>query len=232
MSITYIDEEGLGNFACAMVEQARKDFIKGGKVLYGVLHAIPTQKELLADPTHVSLTNDADVRWMYDAWRFVTEDPYKFFGDVGEEAVIKAWTKESIKEYYKVSYIKGATILYINHSKKYIHALPDKEIIEIMKDNKLASEFLKAREYISSLDDKDDIFREWNVMALARSRKRYYRHLAGVDPDYKTHPEKLKDARQRNINTAKELFESGMSERAIAKYLDVQVNTVMNYLRS
>lgn len=229
---SYINEDGVENIACAMIDQARKDFIKGGKVLYGVLKCIPTQKELLEDPTHISLSNNADVRWLYDAWRFVRDDPYRLFGDVGEETIIKAWTNEAIKEYYKVAYIKGGTVLYINHSKKPIHILPEEEIIEVMKDNQLAADFLKARKYISDLKDKDNIFHEWNVIALSRSRKKYYKHLAGIDPEYRPHSEKLKETKQKNIKTAKELYESGMSERAIARYLGVQTRTVMLYLKS
>ena len=58
---TYIDAVGVENAGCALIKQAKKDFIRGAKVLYYHMGAIPSQKELMSDPKRVSLSNNEAV---------------------------------------------------------------------------------------------------------------------------------------------------------------------------
>ena len=185
----YIDEGGVENIACALVDNAKKDFIRGGKIVYGLLKRIPTHSELYKIPGAKSLWTDRDVRWMYDAWRFVSEDPYQFFGDVGEEIIIKTWSEEAIKEYYKVLYLRGATMLYKQHVRKKfpnekIQNIPNEEIISVMNDSKLSSDFITARDYISKTNEADKIFHEWNVVSFSRARRMYLGRQRTDKTDY------------------------------------------------
>ena len=102
-----------------------------------------------------------------------------------------------------------------------------------MDDNKISENFIEARNSVNSLENGDKIFHEWNVMALSRSRKRYYKDLIknGYKPTNSYH-QKLKENKEKNRKMAIELFESGMSEQAIARYLGVQKDTVQRYLKS
>lgn len=230
-----IHEDGVVNVSESMVKQARKDFIKGGKYLYGKLKKIPTQEELYSDKTHVSLTNNQDVRWMYDAWRFVINDPYQFFGDIGETIIINSWKKEAILEYYKALYLIGAEKVYITHPKsKKIHLLTDGEIIQRINDNKVAAEYITARNYISGLSNKDDLFKEWNIAAINRARHPLKkRGPSGRIPINETeyHKQATKK-RLENIEKAKELYEEGLSRKEIAKELGVTEQCIRLYLHS
>ena len=228
----YIDEGGVENFACAMVDQARKDFIKGGKILYGVMKRIPTQNELYADPDHHTLTNNADVRWMYDAWRFVRDDPYLFFGEVGEESVINAWKDKAIEEYYRVLYLEGATILFHMHAPKKIYELSDEKIIEKLGDTKVAKDFIEAKNYICNLPDNKDLIREWGITAYERSRHYTPGKKTDRRKNLSDHQKKLKTDRELNIKRAKELDAKHAPLRVIAKELGVSIPCVMRYLRS
>ena len=88
-----IDMDGVENVSVGLAGQARKDFIKGGKILYDLIGKIPTEKELW-NSVYSDMSNDPDVRWMYDAWRFVKEDPYDMF-DIGETTIINAWKHQT-----------------------------------------------------------------------------------------------------------------------------------------
>ena len=232
MGTKYIDEGGIENIACALVDQARKDFIKGGKVLYKAMKRIPTHKELLADPKHHTLSNNADVRWMYDAWRFVTQDPYQLFGNVTEAEVIKAWTDKTIEEYYRLLYLEGATILFHMHAPKKIYELPDEKIIEKIDDIKIAKDFIEAKNYICSLPDNKELIKEWGITAYERSRH----YVPGKKTDRRKnlsdHQRELKEAREINIKIAKEMDAKHAPLRVIAKELGVSIPCVMRYLRS
>ena len=162
---SYIDMSGVENIAVAMVKQARDDFIRGGKILYELLHNIPTYNELIKDKTHITISNQKEVRWMYDAWRFVRDDPYEFFS-AGEEVIINDWKEAAITAYYKSLYLR------LDARRKMYN-----------------SDTVKAREIKSKMYEK-------------------------------------RKAR------AKELYESGISRKAIAKELGVQLVTVHYYLRS
>ena len=107
MEKSYIDESGVENAACALIRQAKKDFIRGAKVLYFHIGKIPTYEELLKE--HISLVNNDAVRWMYDSWRFVKYDPYELFAP-GESLVINAWKTEAILEHYRALYLTAAAI--------------------------------------------------------------------------------------------------------------------------
>lgn len=169
MEKVYVDGDGVENVAVGIVRQTKKDFIKGARILYSILHRIPTQKELLADQNHASLTNMESVRWMYDAWKFVIEDPYQFFGDA--DTVIDAWKDDAMLEHYSLLYLNGAEQLYINHAPtKKIHTLEDDQVTEFMKDNQLAGSYIAARNYILGLDRGEKIIKEINIKALNRSR--------------------------------------------------------------
>lgn len=228
MEKVYVDGDGVENVAVGIVRQTKKDFIKGARILYGILHRIPTQKELLADQNHASLTNMESVRWMYDAWRFVIEDPYQFFGDA--DAVINAWKDEAILEHYSLLYLNAAEQLYINHAPtKKIHTMDDAQVTEIMKDNQLAGSYIAARNYILGLDRGEKIIKEINIRAINRARhpmqKRGPKTATGFVKDLVTKKEK-------NIKRAKELYSEGMSDREIAKEMGVTLQSVRTYLRS
>lgn len=228
MEKVYVDGGGVENVAVGIVRQTKKDFIKGARILYGILHRIPTQKELLADQNHASLTNMESVRWMYDAWRFVIEDPYQFFGDA--DAVITAWKDDAILEHYSLLYLNSAEQLYINHvPTKKIHTLEDDQVTEFMKDNQLAGSYIAARNYILGLDRGEKIIRDINIKAINRARhpiqKRGPKTATGFVKNLVTKKEK-------NIKRAKELYAEGMSDREIAKEIGVTLQSVRTYLRS
>ena len=224
----YMDENGVENFGVGVITQARKDFIRGAKILYKHTHTIPTYKELIADPTHAKLSNDADVRWMYDAWQFVRDDPYQFFGDVGEETTIKEWKKIAIEKYYRVLYLKGAEAICRSTKTKHPESLDDSAIVGILKES--AGEFIAAKNYISKLQNAKELFHKWNVIAFSRSRHGITaKRRKTIDTEY--HRELIKQ-KAKNVKRAKELYEDGISERAIAKELGVQLNTVRVYLKS
>ena len=228
MEKVYVDGDGVENVAVGIVRQTKKDFIKGARILYGILHRIPTQKELLADQNHASLTNMESVRWMYDAWRFVIEDPYQFFGDA--DTVINAWKDDAMLEHYSLLYLNAAEQLYINHiPTKKIHTLEDDQVTEIMKDNQLAGSYIAARNYILGLDRGEKIIKEINIKAINRARhpmqKRGPKTATGFVKDLVTKKEK-------NVKRAKELYAEGMTDREIAKEMEVTLQTVRTYLRS
>lgn len=226
---TYVDMDGVENVACGIIKQAKKDFIKGACVLYSIMGYIPTQKELLVNKKHHTLTNNADVRWMYDAWRFVKQDPYELFSP-GEESIIKAWIEEAILKVYCKLYSDGAMILYDKHSKKNIQDIPSNELANLIQDDAVRVGFIKARDHVAKRFDADKIFKEWNTNAYFRRMKRTSSNCKGIQNTKKF--KQAQDKRQKNIDKAKELFEAGISVKAIAKELNVQVGTVRNYLRS
>ena len=228
---TYVDEGGVENIACALIRQAKSDFIKGAKFLYMHLGKVPPFKELMADSKNVSLSNCTDVRWMYDAWRFVRDDPYDMFGNVGEEQIIKSWTNAAILDYYKKMYIDGGAILLKKKVAKRIYELTDDQIISNIDDKKLAEDFIAARNYISKSLEAKELFKEWTIAAYTRSRRLNIgsgRHSI-ADTDYHKN---LVAKRQKNIERAKELHNEGISIKAIAKELGVQIRMVNIYLRS
>lgn len=229
----YIDMEGVENIAVAMVRQARNDFIKGGKILYKVLKTIPTYNELIKNKLYPSLANDKDVRWMYDAWRFVEKDPYDFF-EVGDAEVISEWKLAAIQDYYRSVYIKIAPVIYSQKpSNNHIHELTDEELNGYLEAKDI-EQFKEARDYALNLAEAEEILKEWNHTS------RYRRKDARMDKiRAQKNREQLTEARKivseeskKKRARAKELYEAGLSRRAIAKELGVQLVTVHYYLRS
>lgn len=231
---TYIDAVGVENAGCALIKQAKKDFIRGAKVLYYHMGAIPSQKELMSDPKRVSLSNNEAVRWMYDAWLFVKRDPYELFSP-GEEVVIKAWKTEAILDHYKSLYLKAAAILFKKKAKKDVHKIVDNALDiyfeDIINGKDIKDNFIKARNYISKRLDSDEIFHKWNVEAYARSHKMRIngKKAAIQDSEYF---KKNVARRIENIKKAKELEMEGKTIDQIALTLGVTKSAVWSYLRS
>lgn len=231
----YIDAVGVENAGCALIKQAKKDFIRGAKVLYLHLGDIPSQEELLnSDGKKKSLINNEAVRWMYDSWKFVKNDPYELFSP-GEDAVINAWKTEAILEHYRALYLAAATVLYKKKAKKDIQNIVDDDLdiyFEDQPNGKMMIEnFIKARNYICQRFDAKEIFKKWNVEAYARSYKvRLNGKKAAIqDSEYfKKNVEK----RIKNIEKAKALQTDGKTVNEIALILGVTKSAVWSYLRS
>ena len=230
---TYVDPDGVENIAVGMVKQARNDFIKGGKILYEIFGCIPTYEELIKLNGYKKVANDSKIRWMYDSWRFVNEDPYSMFGD--GEAVINSWKTDSITEYYKIIYLKLSPIIYGNKpSDNHIQNLSEEELKSCFDNLVDVSKFMEARNYISKLPNSESIFKEWN--SIGRRRRNEAKAFSRLR---KSRSEAAKDAYKKRIEIsnkrkerAKELYEVVISRQAIAKELGVQLNTVNVYLRS
>lgn len=219
----YVDESGVENVAVGIVKQTRKDFIKGAKILYRRLKRIPSYEEL------GKYSTEQDIRWMLDAWRFVIEDPYQFFTD--EASIINAWKAEAIEEHYKTLYLNGAEILYVHHAPKKIYDLPDEEITRLMGDNKIAGEFIAARNYIYKLPEGEKTLRSWSVIAYARS-KHPVKGKGRISIQDTKYSKEMSEKKWKNTKRAKEMYEEGMSVGEIAKELEVTIPCVRSYLRS
>lgn len=231
----YVDMDGLTNVAVGIVRQAKKDFIKGGKILYRMFGYIPTDEEFMKSIHRGSRTEP--IRQMFDAWRFVIQDPYELFESAGKKQTIDQWKLESIIAYYYDGYVKGAEELYFvnwNHfdTKTILYDLDDSIVRESIKDNSIYDQFIKARNYIYSLPNGEKILDEWNATAYERARKRYRK---GVKKDRTETIREL--AKERNsdklerIKQAKELWNLGLTREEIAEKLGVTRQSVNNYLR-
>lgn len=235
-----IDMGGVENVSVALVKQARNDFIKGAKILYKHLKMIPTQVDLLKDAAFKTLSNLKEVRWMYDAWRFVKNDPYEMFGEVGEEAIIKSWSDAAIIDHYKDLYLLGATILYVLNAKKKkeIYELADSSVIKKIGNREISDNFIAARNAILELDDGRELLDQWNVIAFEKSKRREKDIAKGKisknDPiklKSSKHSDYVKSKHIERIRKAKELFDGGMSKEDIAKELGVTKTTAYRYIR-
>lgn len=235
-----IDMGGVENVSVALVRQARNDFIKGAKILYKHLKTIPTQIDLLKNAAFKTLSNLKEVRWMYDAWRFVKNDPYEMFGEVGEETIIKSWSDAAIIDHYKDLYLLGATILYVLNAKKKkeIYELADSSVIKKIGNKEISDNFITARNAILELDDGRELLDQWNVIAFEKSKRREKDIAKGKIS--KNDPIKLKENKRAELTKkermermlkAKELFDSGMSKEDIAKELGVTKSAVYRYIR-
>ena len=244
---TYVNMDGVENVAVALVKQTRRDFIKGAKILYRMFGRIPTEKEFYNSPKRDTRNNN--IRYMYDAWRFVKNDPYSMFSSAGEESIINQWKIDTMIDYYKDLYIPGAVILYKamdetnyiygnktqkeKHKllKKEIYNLDDNTIKERIGDEATTNEFIAARNYIYTLFNGKEILEEWNQNAYDRSRKKKKGHgkIFIQDTDY---AKENSAKRITNIKKTKELKESGKSVEEIAKQLNITTGCVYKYLRS
>lgn len=229
MKSRYIDDGGVENIAVAIIKQTKKDFIKGGKVIYKIFKRIPTEKELLNDKLHVGLLNNESIRWMYNAWGFVINDPYQFFGDVREESVIKSWTREIMDDYYRSLYLKGADILRSKHAPKKLHLLPNEKLKELIDNEDVLKNFIEARDYILGSMDGQKIVKEWNISAIERARHPSAAKTKIRDSEY---VQKRMKKREENIEKAKEMFEDGMFLKEIAAELGVTLQSVRSYISS
>lgn len=240
-----IDIDGLTNVAEGIILQAKKDFIKGGKVLFRLYGKIPDEQELLTNPAMFTMRNDRDVRWLYDSWRFVIKDPYDMFSDVNKTKVIEAWKEASVLAAYREWYIPIASMLYRDKESKkdpqdMAKSSVTKKIKKIFKEldlpdaNTKCEEFFKAREYVETLDNKTDVLYEWNSVAYERSLKPYRKSTGkGRKSIEQTEYAIAASAkRKKNIEKAKEFKEAGLSPKAIARYLNVSLPCVFAYLRS
>lgn len=226
---TYVDNDGVDNVAVGIVRQARRDFVKGAKILYSIFKRILTEKELLADELHKSLVTNRTIRWMYDSWRFVIEDPYSMFGDVGDDVVIKSWTMDAIIDYYRELYLPGATKLYRNAISCFDS---EDNVRKCIEDKNTADNFIAARNYIQNLSNSKELFGEWNKTAFERARHST-KNKGEKGAIYKTeYIDNRKKKKIENTKRARELRNAGISIKAIAKELGVTDQTVRKYLKS
>jgi hypothetical protein len=229
--------DGVENVAVGIVRQAKRDFIKGGKILYRLFGYIPTEEEFMKSIHRGSRTEP--IRWMFDAWGFVIQDPYDLFESAGKKQTIDQWKLESIIAYYYDGYTKGAEELYFvnwNHfdTKTILYDLDDSIVRESIKDNSIYDQFIKARNYIYSLPNGEKILDEWNATAYERARKR---NKKGGKKKDRTEPirnlaKERNSAKQDRIKEAKRLWNLGLTREEIAEKLGVTKQSVNSYLRS
>ena len=176
-----IDQEGLMNVTVGLAEQARKDFVKGAKILYAWYGRIPEHKEWVNLGSRD--THQREIFWMYDAWDFVKKDPYDMF-DVGEKAIIDSWKNDAILKYYRELYLPGATTLvskmnidYKNkHDRKsrpvpsiWLHKIPKKDLEKNLNPTECKC-FIEARDYILK-SGRVDILEKCAVIACERAKR-------------------------------------------------------------
>lgn len=232
----YVDMDGVENVAVGIVRQAKKDFIKGGKILYRLFGYIPTDEEFMKSIHRGSRTEP--IRQMFDAWRFVIQDPYELFESAGKKQTIDQWKLESIIAYYYDGYVKGAEELYFvnwNHfdTKTILYDLDDSVIRELIANNSIYDQFIKARNYILNLPNGEKILDEWNATAYERARKR---NKKGGKKKDRTEPirnlaKERNSKKQERIKEAKHLWDLGLTREEIAEKLGVTRQSVNNYLR-
>ena len=232
----YVDMDGVTNVAVGIVRQAKRDFIKGGKILYRLFGYIPTEEEFMKSIHRGSRTEP--IRWMFDAWRFVIKDPYDLFESAGKKQTIYQWKLESIIAYYYDGYVKGAEELYFvnwNHfdTKTVLYDLEDSVVRELIADNSIYDQFIKARNYIYSLPNGEKILDEWNETAYERARKRSKK---GGEKKDRTEPirelaKERNSEKQKRIRKAKYLWDLGLTKEEIAEKLGLTRQSVNRYLR-
>lgn len=234
----YVDMDGVTNVAVGIVRQAKRDFIKGGKILYRLFGYIPTDEEFMKSIHRGSRTEP--IRQMFDAWRFVIKDPYELFESAGKKATIDQWKLESIIAYYYDGYVKGAEELYFiafdSFGAKNIkpYALTDYVLNAHILNNELKNAFMKARDYILNLPNGEKMLDDWDETAYERARKRYKK---GGEKKDRTEPirnlaKERNSAKQERVKQAKELWDLGLTREEIAEKLGVTRQSVNSYLRS
>lgn len=93
--------DAFSNVQVGIVEQAKKDYIKGALVLIrrfrmpmNMIENDPSaQIRIQKSRPGARSAHDRHIYWYKDARRFVLEDPYSMFED--SEIVLKAWNKEA-----------------------------------------------------------------------------------------------------------------------------------------
>ena len=226
----YVDSDGVENVAVGIVRFAKRDFIKGAKILYKIFKRIPEEVELLNDKAHKTLAHLRDVRLTYDSWRFVKRDPYEMFGEIGEKSIINSWKMDAIVEYHKDLYMDGATIAYqagFEKKKKNIHELSKSTVKKkYIKDKSVLDNFFTSRDYILNLSNGAEILEELNLKAYERSKRK---PKTGAGRSYVA--EQRKKEREKNKLKAVELRDSGMSIEEIARHMDVGKECIRRYFR-
>lgn len=229
----YVDMDGVENVAVGIIRQAKRDFIKGGKILYRLFGYIPTDEEFMKSIHRGSRTEP--IRQMFDAWRFVIQDPYELFESAGKENTINQWKLESIIAYYYDGYIKGAEeLMYHDYLKKDVYSLSDGIVRDAIESDSIYTKFVKARDYILNLPNGEKILDEWDATAYERARKRYRK---GGEKKDRTEPirelaKERNSAKQERIKQAKELWDLGLTKEEIAEKLSVTKQCINSYLRS
>lgn len=233
----YVDMDGVENVAVGIVRQAKKDFIKGGKILYRLFGYIPTEEEFTKSIHRGSRTEP--IRQMFDAWRFVLKDPYELFESAGKKATIDQWKLESIIAYYYDGYVKGAEELYFiafnslgaKNIKPY--ALTDYVLNAHILNSELKNAFMKARDYILNLPNSEKILNEWDATAYERARKRYRKGREKKDrtESIRKLAKERNSKKQERIRKAKYLWDLGYTKEEIAEKLDVTRQSVNKYLK-
>lgn len=101
-----LEENVLVNIQCGIVEQARKDYIKGARILISIFKE-PMEKILNNSRARDMIlkarpgNRTAELRhiyWYKDARTFVEKDPYNMFND-NQEMIFKAWDQMAMEEY-------------------------------------------------------------------------------------------------------------------------------------
>ena len=93
--MNYVDMDGVENVAVNLIKQARKDYIKGAKILLLKMKRIPSLDECY------KVSYGQAIKHMCDSWRFVINDPYSIFGDIGEDSIIKDWQNSAMMDIYR-----------------------------------------------------------------------------------------------------------------------------------
>lgn len=229
----YVDMDGVTNVAVGIVRQAKRDFIKGGKILYRMFGYIPTDEEFMKSIHRGSRTEP--IRQMFDAWRFVLKDPYELFESAGKENTINQWKLESIIAYYYDGYVKGAEELYfIAFDSLGAKNIKPYALTDYVLNEELKNAFMKARDYILNLPNGEKMLDDWDATAYERARKRYRK---GGEKKDRTEPirelaRERSSKKQKRIKEAKELWDLGLTKEEIAEKLGVTKQCINSYLRS
>lgn len=101
-----IEQNILNNLQCGIVEQARKDYVRGAKALIAIFKKpmdkilyIPKANEMILKSRPGS--REVDIRkiyWYKDAKTFVEKDPYNMFNN-NQSIVFDVWDQIAWEEY-------------------------------------------------------------------------------------------------------------------------------------
>lgn len=193
-----VDFDGLVNVSEGIIKQARKDFIKGAKILYKRYKRVPTRKEWYE--MRQSDTGRRDIHWCYDAWEFVERDPYNMFGEIGAETIINSWKEDMMIDFYRDIYLpvceKLIRKMKIGHTykggdKKGSGRRPiSKKDLCLLSENELSKylhgldfvDFTKSRDYILAHNRKDvlDTCTSIALERIARDKKKLGKNTPSI----------------------------------------------------
>ena len=233
----FIHDDGLENVAEGIIKQARKDFIKAGKQFFAEHRYIPTEIEYWTPLSKYRRgVSHKDAINMYDAWRFVKQDPYDMF-DMGEETIINSWKIDSIIAFYKDEYVDTATLIFaarpdliVPRDQPVTLDLTDDEVRELIGDQ--ADRFIVARNYISELRH-DYMLSDWAKTACGRVLRAMKKGNVGkISIENTLFAQNRQAKRIQNIEEAKRLWDEGLTKAEIGEKLGVTKQCVNVYLRS